>query len=91
MSNERPPPHIVEPGRSDGFYTRIADMKQNYGSESWRELFDRRLPLLGPAPIKALVNIAGRKPLVVPVSRDLAHFLRTNEHASTTAENEPAG
>jgi len=87
MLNERPPPHIIEPGRSEGFYTRIADMKQNFGSDSWRELFERKHRVLGAAPIKALVNITGRKPLVVKVSDDLAHFLRTNEHASTTAEN----
>lgn len=86
MLNQGPKSQIIEPGRSDGFYTPLADMKQNYGSDSWRSMFGRKLPILGDAPIWAMVNITGRKPVTVRVSKELAHFLRTNEHASTTAE-----
>lgn len=77
---------IVEPGRDTGYYTPIADMKIN-GDEARRDLFVRRLPFLGEAPIWAVAHITGRKPLYIKVSGELAAFLRTNEHASTTADN----
>ena len=87
MLHERPGPYIVEPGRNEGFYTPIADMKHNNSEASRNELFNRQAPILGYAPIRAIVNITGRKPLIVKVTKDLAEFLRTGEHASTTAEN----
>lgn len=87
MLNQKPGPHIVEPGREEGFYTPVADMKTSNSDESRSVLFKRKLPILGKAPIRGIVNITGRKPLFVKVSKDLANFLRTGEHASTTAEN----
>lgn len=86
MLNQSPGPHIVEPGRNEGFYTPVADMKRNNSDESRAELFMRKVPILGDAPIRAMVNITGRKPLMINVSKDLAQFLRTGAHASTTAE-----
>jgi hypothetical protein len=86
MLNQRPGPHIVDPGRNEGWYTLVADMKGANSEESRSELFVRKLPILGFAPIRAVVNITGRKPLYIKVSDDLADFLRTGEHASTTAE-----
>jgi hypothetical protein len=87
MLNQRPGPHIVDPGREEGFYTPVADMKRSNNDESRIELFGRKLPILGEAPIRGIVNITGRKPLYVKVSKDLAHFLRTGDHASTTADD----
>lgn len=87
MLNERPGPHIVDPGRNEGWYTRVADMKGANSEESRAELFVRKVPVLGYAPIRAIVNITGRKPLCTKVSDDLADFLRTGEHASTTADD----
>jgi len=49
------------------------------------DLFQRRLPVLGWAPIKGVINITGRKPLIVPVSNDLADFLRGGNHPLTKA------
>jgi hypothetical protein len=86
MLNQRPGPHIVDPGREEGFYTPVADMKRSNNDESRTELFGRKLPILGEAPVRGIVNISGRKPLYVKVSKDLAHFLRTGDHASTTAD-----
>jgi hypothetical protein len=88
MLNQRPAPHIVEPGRSEGFYVAIADMKGVNAEESRNEMFVRKLPLIGYCPIWAMVHITGRKPAMARVTKDLAYFLRTNDHASTTAENE---
>ena len=88
MMNSGPGPHIIEPGRNQGFYTKVADMKSADAKASRTEMFARKLPILGNAPIRALVHITGRKPLVVKVSSDLADFLRTGEHASTMAERE---
>ncbi|OHT18592.1 hypothetical protein [Edaphosphingomonas haloaromaticamans] len=87
MLNQKGGPHIVEPGRNEGFYTQIADMKQANYEASRAEMFKRKLPILGEAPIRAMVNITGRKPLMVKVSKELAYFLRTGEHAGTTDEN----
>lgn len=86
MLHKRPSPHIVDPGRDEGWYSLVADMKVHADGEAARELFKRRLPILGYAPIRGIVNITGRKPLYVKVSDSLAQFLRTGEHASTTAE-----
>jgi len=87
MLHQRPGPHIVEPGRNEGFYTLVSDMKTAAAkTDACEEMFVRRLPFLGYAPIKATVNITGRRPLHVNVSADLARFLRTNDHASTTAD-----
>ena len=87
MLHQRPGPHIVDPGRNEGWYTLVADMKANINDEAATELFKRRLPIFGYAPIRAIVNITGRKPLYVKVSDDLADFLRTGDHASTTADD----
>lgn len=87
MLHQRPGPHIVDPGRNEGFYTSVQDMKQSNSEESRTELFKRKVPVLGDAPIRAMVNITGRKPLFIRVSDDLANFLRTGDHASTTTEN----
>lgn len=86
MMNQRPGPHIVEPGRNEGFYTKIADMKAAVVEASRTEMFDRNIPILGHAPIRALIHITGRKSVVVKVSKELANFLRTGEHAATTDE-----
>ncbi len=86
MLNQRPGPHIVEPGRNEGFYTNVADMKSANHEESRTEMFRRKLPILGEAPIRAMVNITGRKPLYIKVSKELAHFLRTGDHAANTDE-----
>ena len=87
LLNQKPGPHIVEPGRNEGFYTNIADMKSPDHEESRTDMFRRRVPILGEAPIRAMVNITGRTPLIFKVSQDLADFLRTGEHASTTADD----
>lgn len=86
MLHQRAPPHIVEPGRNEGFYTKVADMKANSQDEARRELFQRRVPLLGFAPIWAMVNITGQRSAVAKADKELAKFLRTNDHASTTAD-----
>jgi hypothetical protein len=85
MLNQRPGPTIVEPGRDEGFYTFIADMKNSNTDKD--SFFDRPLKLLGHAPIRAMINITGRKPHYIKVSDDLAEFLRTKAHANTTADN----
>jgi hypothetical protein len=82
------PPKNVEPGLSEGFYVTVADMKAEAGKASREELFVRKVPILGYCPIRAMIHISGRKPLSVKVGKDLANFLRTGEHASTTAEGE---
>lgn len=86
MLNHQPGPTIVEPGRNQGFYTRIADMKAANGEASRVEMFGRKFPIIGRAPIRAMIHITGRKPLMVKVSKELAEFLRTGDHISTTAE-----
>ena len=88
MLNPAPGPHIVEPGRNQGFYTKVGDMKSADAEASRTEMFARRVPILGEASIRAMVHITGRKPLVVKVTKDLADFLRTGEHASTMGEGE---
>ena len=87
MLNQRPSPHIVDPGLHDGFYVTVADMKSANAEESRNEMFTRKLPVIGYCPIWAMVNITGRKPVMSRVPRDLAVFLRTGVHASTTDEN----
>ena len=82
--NPRSWPCTVEPGHKEGFYTRVSDFQSANAHRSRTEMFRRRVPLLGPAPIHAMVNITGRKPLLLKVSGDLAEFLRTGEHAATT-------
>ncbi len=87
MLNQRPRPHIVEPGRNEGFYVAIADMKGVNAQKSRNEMFVRKLPIIGYCPIWAMVHITGRQPAMVRASKELAHFLRTNDHASTTVDN----
>jgi hypothetical protein len=87
MLNQKPGPTIVEPGRNEGFYTLVADMKNPAGEASTSELFRRKLPILGESPIWAMVNITGRKPLMIRVNGELARFLRTHDHANTTDDN----
>jgi hypothetical protein len=84
MVSQQPGPTIVEPGRTKGFYTLIADMKNPAGEASTAEMFRRKLAILGECPIWAMINITGRKPVMVRVKGDLAKFLRTHEHANTT-------
>lgn len=86
MLNHQPGLTIVEPGRNQGFYTPIADMKAANGEVSRVEMFGRKFPIIGRAPIRAMINITGCKPLIVKVSKELAEFLRTGDHISTTAE-----
>ena len=86
MVNQKVGPMIVEPGRNEGFYTLLADMKNPTGEAARNEMFRRRLPILGECPIWAMVNITGRKPLMIRVRGELAQFLRTHEHANTTAD-----
>ncbi len=85
MVNQRVVPVIVEPGRNEGFYTLLADMKNAAGQAGANELFRRSLAVLGDCPIWAMVNITGRKPLLIRVKGELAAFLRTHDHADTTA------
>lgn len=75
--NQTPGPHIIEPGRTEGFYRPMADMAQ---SASRAELFERKLPILGEAPIRAVVHITGRRPLRLKVSKGLEAFLRTGNY-----------
>lgn len=89
MLHQRPGPHIVEPGRNEAFYSRVSDMKQHGRGDAGDEMFRHKMRFLGDAPIWAMVNITGRKPLYARVSDELALFLRTNQHASTT-DDEPA-
>ena len=86
MVNQNAIPMIVEPGQSKGFHTLVADMKNPLNEVSHSDLFRRRLFILGEAPIWAMVNISGRKPVMVRVKGTLADFLRTREHANTTAD-----
>jgi hypothetical protein len=83
MLNQRPRPHILEPGLNDAYYTLVSDMK--HADLNNDGFFDRKVWFLGYAPIRAMVNITGRKPLFVDVSDELALFLRTKIHADTTA------
>lgn len=48
------------------------------------DLFRRPVRLLGNAPIRGVVNITGRPPLIVKVTKDLAGFLRGGDHPLTT-------
>ena len=82
--NNRTSPLVVEPGRSEAFYVKIADMKGANSEESRNELFTRRLPIIGYCPIWATIHITGRTPVKVRVKGELANFLRTLDHASRT-------
>jgi hypothetical protein len=84
MVDRKPGPTIVEPGRTESFYMLIADMKNASGKAAIDDLFVRKLPFLGDVPIWAMINITGRKPVMVRVKGELAKFLRTADHANTT-------
>ena len=87
MVNEHQYPCSLDPGRNQGFYTLIADMKGANADNRNDGLFDRPLGILGHAPIWAMVNITGRKPIFAKVPLDLADFLRTKVHHNTTADD----
>jgi hypothetical protein len=81
------PPFVVEPGMQESVFTSVADMKGGNNPEAHADMFERRLPVLGDAPIQAVVNITGRNPVRVAVEPSLARFLRTMDHANTTADD----
>lgn len=77
----------VKASLSETFLISVKDMKIGLAPENERgAFFTRKLSVLGWAPIKAYVNIAGGKPIPLSVDETLKRFLRTAAHPNTTAD-----
>lgn len=85
LQHGKSPPFVIEPGMEEVVLTSVQDMKAGMASNSaaHKDLFDRKVRVLGDAPIFAAVSFTGRPVLNVKVEPSLADFLRTNEHPST--------
>ncbi len=77
----------VKSSLTEHFLISVSDMKQGLAREGERgSFFSRRVPLLGWAPMKAFANVAGGKPVPLPVGRTLKGFLRSAQHPNTTSD-----
>jgi len=79
-------PYDLSPNRSATTLSPLYLMKQAGMNEARAELFSRKLPLLGWAPVHGVIDVAGRRSIVVRAAKDLTDFLRTNEHGVNTDE-----
>jgi hypothetical protein len=84
-------PYELAPNRSATTLSpiRLVKAPEAGATGSIKHIFDRRVPVIGWAPIRGVVSITGRRPLFVKPTPELAAFLRTGEHPSFT--DEPGG
>jgi|LWDU01.1.fsa_nt_gi hypothetical protein len=72
----------IEPAMTGRVSIPIRILKEAMVNSDERvDLFRRRVPLLGHPPITAFAIVAGRKPIKLKVSKSVADFMRTGDHA----------
>ena len=76
---------VVEPSHTGQMHIPVSQMKVGVikDRDEGRPFFIGPHSIFGTAPIAAFANVAGRNPIKLKVSAELAQFLRTGAHADT--------
>jgi hypothetical protein len=83
---------VVEPSQTGSMYMPVSQMKPGILKErEGRPFFKRPHSILGDAPIAAFAQIAGRKPIKLELSLQLADFLRTGDYPDLVTGSEGEG
>jgi hypothetical protein len=83
----RQPPFDLEPSERTTALVSVEAFIGAGDAPANDDMFGRSLPVLGAEPIRAIINVSGRKPLIVKPSADMLKLLRTNSHPFTTADD----